>query len=145
VYLKTRSKGSLRLLQKNDARWRRVTRTSNRPTFRSQLLFLFRSQLLFLLPFRLSEERFEQAGALLDTASLCVACFNDAFAPDKDTQEGLLNLVSIVGHRRAVDIHNMLLDWLEEEAEAWVDGAAEVSGKQRSKVTGKRRTCMCDN
>jgi hypothetical protein len=91
---------------------------------------------------RLNEERFQQAGPLLDTASLCVACFNDAFAPDRDTQEGLLNLVSIAGHRRAVDIHNMLVDWLEEEAEAWIDGAAEVSGKERSskKVTGKRRT-----
>lgn len=140
--LKTRSRSPSRVLQKNDARLRRITRRSNRPTICSSRFFPLSFSTSVLLSFRLNEERFQQAGPLLDTASLCVACFNDAFAPDRDAQEGLLNLVSIAGHRRAVDIHNMLVDWLEEEAEAWIDGAAEVSGKERSskKVTGKRRT-----
>jgi hypothetical protein len=75
---------------------------------------------------RLSDARQQQALPLLDVGTLIVGVFNDCFGVAKDLREGQLNIATMVGRRRAIDIHNMLVDWLEEETEAWLDGADEV-------------------
>lgn len=61
------------------------------------------------------------------SASLVASCFNDSFVAAKDAADGLFNLVTIVGKRRAVEFHNVLVDCLCEEAEEWLADATAVS------------------
>jgi hypothetical protein len=85
----------------------------------------------------LSEERFESAHLLLICASLVACCFNDAFVASKDAADGLVNIVKIEGKRRAVDMHNVLLDCLCEEADEWLAGASEVIVFSYSKASSR--------
>lgn len=71
-------------------------------------------------------------------ASLVACCFNDSFVAAKDSVDGLFNLVTIMGKRRAVDMHNVLVDCLCEEAEDWLANATAVSTSFKPPATSHK-------